>query len=136
MVGVRLFSVALVGCALGACSADSGPKEVGGTAAGAVAAAVSSSAAATPSAAARVNKLRLAVIDEKLGRLDARVKAIPDVGMGSGVRIPTFAVPPDREGAIWRKFRARGRRLSSVGNVPPSRCAGATCARRPALAVL
>jgi surface antigen len=37
MVGVRLFSVALVGCALGACSADSGPKEVGGTAAGAVA---------------------------------------------------------------------------------------------------
>ena len=38
------------------------------------------------------------------------------------------AVPPDREGAIWRKFRARGRRLSSVRNMPPSRCAGATCA--------
>jgi surface antigen len=37
MSGVKLFSVALVGCALAACSANSGPKEVGGTAAGAVA---------------------------------------------------------------------------------------------------
>jgi surface antigen len=37
MFGVRHLSVALVGMALGACSANSGPKEVGGTAAGAVA---------------------------------------------------------------------------------------------------
>ena len=37
MAGQTLCSIALVGCALAACTADSGPKEVGGTAVGALA---------------------------------------------------------------------------------------------------
>src|SRR5271155_5807409 len=125
MPAERLMGIALVGKSLGACSANSGPKEVGGTAAGAVAGGVIGNAIGGSAGNRLAGTVIGAAIGGFLGNRIAAALDDEDKRRAYAAQMQALETGPSGAPVAWRN--PDDGRYGSVVPGPAYQANGATC---------